>query len=172
MALFSTIQIYEQDGSIVFKDPAESEPFASYPKGSVKFRNYGISGFLFEREVDSANIAFVEEADDILDITATPYDTTRSAVYIALNAFINTNVITGTVTSSNTVLENLAELESFDMVSGNNVSITYYPGIDTGNPSGNTNNIWTIVYSTGATVIATKTLSYNADDNIISVTTT
>jgi hypothetical protein len=162
MSLFTTIQVYEQDGAIVFKDPAELEPFAAFPKGSIKVRNYGISGFLFEREVDSANIAFVEEADDVLDSTAAPYGVTRALVYDLLYPILSTT----------SILEDLSELASFDMIPGNNINITYYPGIDVGNPSGNTNNIYTIVYTTGMTVIATKTLSYNAADNVISVITT
>jgi hypothetical protein len=162
MGLFSTIQVYEQDGAIVFKDPADTAPFAAFPKGSIKIRNYGVSGFLFEREVDGADIAFVEEADDVLDITAVPYGVTRSNVYKLLYPVLSTT----------SILDELAELASFDMIPGNNIDITYYPGIDAGNPSGNTNNIYTIVYSTGMTVIATKTLSYNAADNVISVITT
>lgn len=162
MGLFSTIQVYEQDGAIVFKDPAESAPFAAYPKGSIKVRNYGSSGFLFEREVDSTDIAYVEEADDVLDITAAPYGITRDDVYQLLYPVLSTT----------SILDELSELASFDMIPGNNIDITYYPGIDAGNPSGNTNNIYTIVYSTGMTVIATKTLSYNAADNVISVITT
>ena len=172
MSLFSTIQVYEQDGAIVFKNPADTEPFASYPKGSIKFRNYGVSGILFEREVDSADIAFVEEASDVLDISSLPYGATRLLLYAALNTFINTNVITGSVTSSNLVLESLAELANFDMIPGNNINITYYTGIDTGNPSGSTDNAYIIVYTTGTTIIATKTLSYNSANNVISVITT
>lgn len=162
MGLFSTIQVYEQDGAIVFKDPAESAPFAAFPKGSIKVRNYGVSGFLFEREVDGADIAFVEEADDVLGIASTPYGITRAIVYDLLYPILSTT----------SILEDLGELANFDMIPGNNINITYYTGIDTGNPSGNTNNIYTIVYTTGATVIATKTLSYNAADNVISVITT
>ena len=163
MSLFSTIQVYEQDGAIVFKDPAESTPFAAYPKGSIKIRNYGTSGFLFEREVDSADIVFVEEADDVLNITAVPYGVTRDDVYQLLYPVLSTT----------SILDELAELANFDMIPGNNIDITYYPGVpDIGNPSGNSNNIYTIVYSTGMTVIATKTLSYNFADNVISVITT
>ena len=163
MSLFLTIQVYEQDGAIVFKDPADSAPFAAFPKGSIKVRNYGTSGFLFEREVDSADIAFVEEADDVLDIASTSYGITRALVYDLLYPILSTT----------SILEDLAELANFDMIPGNNINITYYPGVpDIGNPSGNTNNIYTIVYSTGMTVIATKTLSYNAADNVISVITT
>jgi hypothetical protein len=162
MSLFLTIQVYEQDGAIVFKNPADSAPFAAYPKGSVKLRNYGISGFLFERIVDNADIAYVEEADDILDINSISYGLTRSAVYELLYPILS-------ITS---MLDELSELANFDMIPGNNINITYYPGVDTGNPSGNTNNIYTIVYSTGMTVVATKTLSYNAADNVISVITT
>lgn len=162
MSLFSTIQVYEQDGAIVFKDPADSAPFAAFPKGSIKVRNYGTSGFLFEREVDSADIAFVEEANDVLDIASTSYGVTRTIVYNLLYPVLSTT----------SILEDFGELANFDMIPGNNINITYYPGIDGGNPSGNTNNIYTIVYTTGATVIATKTLSYNAADNVISVITT
>ena len=162
MSLFSTIQVYEQYGAIVFKIPADPEPFAAFPKGSVKVRNYGKSGFLFEREVDSTDIAAVENADHILDITSTAYGVTRADVYELLYPVLSTT----------SMLDKLSELANFDMIPGNNINITYYPGIDGGNPSGNTNNIYTIVYSTGATVVATKTLSYNAADNVISVITT
>jgi hypothetical protein len=70
------------------------------------------------------------------------------------------------------MLDELSTLANFDMIPGNNIDITYYPGVDGGNPTGNTNNIYTIVYSTGATIVATKTLSYNNADNVISVITT
>jgi hypothetical protein len=162
MSLFSTIQVYEQDGAIVFKIPADPAPFAAFPKGSIKVRNYGVSGFLFEREVDSTDIAAVEYADDILDITSTAYGATRADVYELLYPVLSTT----------SMLDELSTLANFDMIPGNNVDITYYPGIDAGNPSGNTNNIYTIVYTTGMTVVATKTLSYNAADNVISVITT
>jgi len=162
MSLFSTIQVYEQDGAIVFKIPADPAPYAAFPKGSVKVRNYGVSGFLFEREADNADIAFVEEANNILDITSTPYGATRDDVYELLYPVLSTT----------SMLDELSTLANFDMIPGNNIDITYYTGVNAGNPSGNTNNIYTIVYSTGATVVATKTLSYNAADNVISVITT
>jgi hypothetical protein len=162
MSLFSTIQVYEQDGAIVFKIPADPAPFAAFPKGSIKVRSYGTSGFLFEREVDSTDIAAVEEADDILDITSTAYGATRADVYELLYPILSTT----------SMLDELSVLANFDMIPGNNIDITYYPGVDAGNPTGNTNNIYTIVYSTGATVVATKTLSYNNADNVISVITT
>lgn len=171
--LFAKIQIYEQDGSIVFKVPTETNPFASYPKGSIRVRDYNANGLQIEHLQENYDICFVDSPDDILDATATPYGITKVAVYTALNSFINVNTvsITGTVTTSNAILENLAELESFIEIPGNSIEVTYYAGVDTDNPSGNTNNIYTIVYKTGATVISTKTVAYNLSDNIISVTT-
>jgi hypothetical protein len=174
MSLFSTIQVYEQDGAIVFKIPADTAPFASYPKGSIRVRDYNTNGLQVEHVNENYDICFVENPDDILDATSTPYGITKAAVYTALNSFIgvSSTTITGTVATSNTILENLAELESFVEIPGNSIEVTYYTGVDTDNPSGNTNNIYTIVYKTGLTVVSTKTIAYNLSDNIIKITTT
>jgi hypothetical protein len=70
---------------------------------------------------------------------------------------------------SQSFFNNVTSTENFDLVPGNSVEITYYSGVAAGNPSGTTDNIETIVYKTGATTIATKTLSYNANDDIINI---
>ena len=100
-------------------------------------------------------------------------DSKKISLLESIYKFVESSLVS--TTNNTTILsdiESAIDLTNFSEIPGNNVDITYYPGIDVGNPSGNTNNIYTIVYSTGATVVATKTLSYNAADNVISVITT
>jgi hypothetical protein len=69
--------------------------------------------------------------------------------------------------------ENIFEsntIENFNLTPGNSFEITYYSGVTSGNPSGSTTNIENIIYKSGATVIATKTLEYDVNNNILKIT--
>lgn len=57
-------------------------------------------------------------------------------------------------------------------VVGNNIVYTYYTGVAPGNPSGDTNNVETAEFFTGATLVFTQTFAYNASNNCISIITT
>jgi hypothetical protein len=57
-------------------------------------------------------------------------------------------------------------------ITGNSVNYTYYTGVAAGNPSGDTNNVETAEYFTGATLVFTQTFIYNANNNVTSVVTT
>ncbi len=69
-------------------------------------------------------------------------------------------------------LTTLLQRANWTSIPGNSIEINYYAGVSAGNPSGNTSNIETTVYKTGASVIFTQTMTYNASDLIISVSTT
>lgn len=167
--LLANVQIYELDNMIAFKKPLESEPFIVVPKCSVKIRLWSTKGFLFEDIETGNDIVNVENPGDIYDKTNVQYGVTRTLVYDALSAFLCSDSSLQSIDQNINTLVSLAELETFMLTPGNNVSITYYSGVALGNPSGNIDNIETIVYTEGVNVIATKTLSYNSNDNIISV---
>ena len=76
------------------------------------------------------------------------------------------------VTLFNYLTQNIFDsttIENFNLTPGNIIEITYYTGVEPGNPSGTT-NIKTVIYKSGSTTIATKTLEYDASDNIIKIT--
>jgi len=68
------------------------------------------------------------------------------------------------------LVEDYTKFAVWDKIAGNNILLTYYNGVEAGNPSGNTNNIKTIAYRTGLTVILTQTITYTVADNISSIT--
>lgn len=51
----------------------------------------------------------------------------------------------------------------------NSVAYNYYAGVAAGNPSGNTNNIETAVFSDIGGVVFTQTFTYDANDNVLSI---
>ena len=51
----------------------------------------------------------------------------------------------------------------------NSVAYSYYAGVAAGNPSGNTNNIETAVFSDAGGVVFTQTFTYDANDNVLSI---
>jgi hypothetical protein len=116
----------------------------------------------------SANtIAVLHSGGDLIlnaqDITSTQIEP-ASEVPFTGNAYNLIDLL------SQSFFNKITSAENFDLVPGNSVEITYYSGVAAGNPSGTTDNIETIVYKTGATIIATKTLEYDLADNIIKVT--
>jgi hypothetical protein len=70
---------------------------------------------------------------------------------------------------SQSFFNNITSAENFNLTPGNSLEITYYGGVTLGNPSGSTANIENIIYKSGATTIATKTLEYDANNNIIKI---
>ena len=70
-------------------------------------------------------------------------------------------------------IENLGDkLANWTNVVGNSIEYSYYTGAAAGNPSGDTNNVETAKYYTGATLMFTQTFSYNANNNAIKIETT
>ena len=57
----------------------------------------------------------------------------------------------------------------WDRIPGNSIDFTYYTGAVAGNPSGNTDNLQSAVYSTGGTTQFTQTFTYDATDRVESV---
>lgn len=55
---------------------------------------------------------------------------------------------------------------------GNSITYTYYTGVAPGNPSGNTSNVETAEFYSGATLIFTQTFTYDVNNNCTSITTT
>lgn len=63
------------------------------------------------------------------------------------------------------------QLTDWNTKAGNIKEITYYSTIpEASNPSGN-KNPKTITYKTGATVVITQTLTYDLDDDVLTITT-
>ena len=55
---------------------------------------------------------------------------------------------------------------------GNYITYTYYTGVAPGNPSGNTSNVETAEFYSGATLMFTQTFTYDVNNNCTSITTT
>ncbi len=68
-------------------------------------------------------------------------------------------------------LTSLTSRETWQYQTGNSLAFTYYSGVVTGNPSGNT-NVESIAYMTGVTTVFTQTFTYDANDNVLTLVTT
>lgn len=74
--------------------------------------------------------------------------------------------------TSNANLQKLSETAdnaNWTVIVGNSVAYNYYAGVAAGNPSGNTNNIETAVFSDTTGVVFTQTFTYDANDNVLSI---
>lgn len=63
---------------------------------------------------------------------------------------------------------NLAQ--NWDTVQNNSIAYTYYTGVEAGNPSGTATNVKTKEYKKAGKTIFTQTFTYNAADDILTVT--
>lgn len=95
------------------------------------------------------------------------------------NAITASNALLTTIdTSLNNIEADIEEIRArdarkeWDSIPGNVITFTYYTGIAAGNPSGNTSNVQTAVYSNGLGTVYTKTYTYDAGDKVLTVTTT
>jgi hypothetical protein len=70
---------------------------------------------------------------------------------------------------SNVAIENYTNLDVWDSVAGNSKEFTYYSGISAENPSGE-KNVESIIYKTGVTTVVTRTFTWDADDDVLSIT--
>lgn len=78
----------------------------------------------------------------------------------------------GTIDISTLAKEAKQDRSVWTQISGNSTDITYYSGTGGGaNPSGN-KNVQSVAYKTGTNTVFTQTLSYDADDDVVNVTTT
>lgn len=66
---------------------------------------------------------------------------------------------------------NVASTTVWNEVIGNSKELVYYTGIEAGNPSGNTNNVKTIIYKSLAVVVFNQDITYNSADNVLTITT-
>jgi len=62
--------------------------------------------------------------------------------------------------------------ESWDTIPGNSKVITYYSGAESGHPSSSTSEVKTIDFKTGPNIMFTQTLTYDADNNVLTISTT
>ena len=85
--IYSKLKVYEDGGMIVFQDNAASLPFLSEPKGTVRIRPTGVTGFTFEHLITGEPIAAVRDFADVLDSAGAAYGASQIAVWNALNAF-------------------------------------------------------------------------------------
>jgi hypothetical protein len=67
-------------------------------------------------------------------------------------------------------IERNVKADTWTTIPGNSIEFNYYAGVAAGNPSGSTDNIETAVYKQGITTVFTQTFTYNADDNVLSIT--
>jgi cell division protease FtsH len=65
--IYSKLKVYEDGGMLVFQDNAASLPFLSEPKGTVRIRPTGVTGFTFEHLITGEPIAAVRDFADVLD---------------------------------------------------------------------------------------------------------
>lgn len=96
-------------------------------------------------------------ASTVYTTDAGPVDTDTLRVVLDNSTLVTLNKIS-----------NYLEFESWDKIIGNSLIMSYYTGIEAGNPTGNA-NIKQMVYKRGVTTIVTTTYSYDATDKVISV---
>ena len=70
---------------------------------------------------------------------------------------------------SSLAIENYTNLSAWDAVAGNSKEFTYYSGVSAENPSGE-KNVESIIYKTGITTIVTRTFTWDADDDVLTIT--
>lgn len=70
-----------------------------------------------------------------------------------------------------TLIKDTSKAENILNIPGGSVTNTYYTGVAAGNPSGSTANIHTKEFSFASSVLFTQTFTYNAANNILSITT-
>lgn len=112
---------------------------------------------------------------DISKINTNPTPTDREATI----AWLTTNYFKGLAivdVSVDTVNVNVANNEKQTILNERENALrtfTYYAGVEAGNPSGN-KNVKTIVYSsaTAPAITVTETFAYDADDDVLTITTT
>lgn len=62
------------------------------------------------------------------------------------------------------------QLKGWTNVHGNSIELEYYTGVEADNPSGSTSNVKIIYYYKRSKLVIRKTLTYNADDNVLTIT--
>lgn len=103
-------------------------------------------------------------------ITGGATETKQDAVIAALALLSKEAKQDTQLTNDQTEIQRLG-FNVWSKIPGNSVEFTYYTGVVAGNPSGN-KNIQTAVYKTGAATIATETFTYDAADDVLTVTGT
>ena len=89
---------------------------------------------------------------------------------------MNLGTASGSINLS-TLEASLSNIETYNLrdnwntVAGNIATLSYYSGVVAGNPSGTTTNVETSVYSDGGGTVFTNTFTYDAADNILTITT-
>jgi hypothetical protein len=100
-------------------------------------------------------------------------DSKKISLLESIYKFVESSLVS--TTNNTTILsdiESAIDLTNFSEIPGNSIEITYYTGVEAGNPSGSTTNAKTIVYKTGVTTILTKTIEYNLTNDVLKVITT
>ena len=91
------------------------------------------------------------------------------------NITVNAQALEDLTTAQNQLITNLkgvVDRESWDKIAGNSIQYSYYTGVAAGNPSGNENNLKSIIHKTGATTVFTITYSYDINNRVIGSVTT
>ena len=83
---YTKLRVYEDGGLIVFADNS-GNVISAEPKGTVRLKPFGATGFTFERITTGDGIAYVNSYDDILDSAGVAYGGSFAAVLTALGLF-------------------------------------------------------------------------------------
>jgi hypothetical protein len=142
-----------ENGSVLIKDNSNNILKKIDPSAYVQW-------------MSNTTVAILHQGGDLIlntgDISATKVEPNAEAPFSG-NAYTLMGILT------QDFFNNLGSLENFDLIPGNSVELSYYAGVAAGNPSGTTTNIQTISYKRGVDVVATKTIEYNAADNITKI---
>ena len=112
------------------------------------------------------NLAREQTLRDILD-----YFINGVPITVSGSSTLATSTLQTTGNAILTTINTYMTYEVWDTIVGNSKVFAYYTGTGSGaNPSGNTNNIQTITYKTGSTTILTRTFTYDASDNVLTIT--
>ncbi len=88
MAKLKSIKIYE-DGTMVTITTDLDIPVASEPFGNIRVRPFSTGGLSFIRLSTNESIAEIENFNNILDQSGTPYSGTYLGTLSAVNAFLD-----------------------------------------------------------------------------------
>jgi len=81
------------------------------------------------------------------------------------------SVDTSTLETLLTNIETYSLRDNWNVVAGNIATLTYYGGVAAGHPASSTTEVHTAVYSNGSGTVFTNTFTYDAANNILTITT-
>jgi len=147
----------------------------TFPKNKYKVTHRNEAIEVLESGTSQLNLRF-RKVSDVLSITD---NTTGGVGVITVPATITLlfelifpYFYESSLTTVGSINLNTDDLERgvWDKIIGNSKEFVFYSGVEAGNPSGSVDNIKTIAYKTGATLILTQTFAWTATNKILSIT--